>query len=261
MKLRIALILPLLALAFTQATPHTVVRGVALLDWGHMEDLAALGAPNFYGWGEYCGTRPNCTNMNRNWTLPQAHCYPVLLLGNEPTNAEPAGHPISASVAASVTVAIETACPGIQLVVANIHINNTNGQQAALDWLTAYYAAYAARAGHALTETVGLHCYTRYAGECESRLAAAMALPGFAGHFWITETQVVEYGPTYQATWRNLLNWYSSQPRIDRVYAWTNRQSPWLDMVNADGTLNADGQIYHDWTAQSWSAFAPMVTH
>ncbi len=233
---------------------HRIIKGVALLDWSHKEDIAALGATKYYGWGPYCNGAANCYNMNRTWTLPQSTCYSTMLLGNEPTNDEPAGHPISASEAASVTVAIRAACPNTTLVVANIHVNNINREQEALDWLTAYFTAYEAMSGHYFgwygpKDVLGLHCYSPSATTCTTRLDAAMDLmPSQSTKVWITEFGNVNY-----ENLPSTLAGFDHDIRIAYVFPFTNRGTgPYLlDMVNSDGSLTDIGQIYADWTGLS----------
>jgi len=269
MKLRLVLTLFFVSLAFgalwdahdTLAAPaHTETKGVALDDWSHMADLTTLGVSEYYGWGWDCAGAAHCINMDRNWTLPLPACDATVLLGNEPTNPEPAGHPIDAGVVASVTVAIEQQCPQTALVVANINTSNEPGGADAVAWLSAYYSAYQTQAGHALTETVGLHCYAYDAPTCESDVSAALALnPGL--RYWITETNIVEFYPDAAQQFAALLTWYALQPQIDRVYAFTNRgpDSAWLNLVADDGTLTPSGQAFHDWPAQSWQSYIPLA--
>ena len=273
-----ALCLPLLVAAAQPTAAHQAARdgarrdqpnstrvqkGVALLDWSHMEDLDTLHASLYYGWGEYCGSRPNCLNMVRDWdSLPKA-CYPTLLLGNEPTNAEPAGHPIEASVAASMTLQIEAACPKTQIIAANIHLNNGDGSDA-LNWLHAYLAAYKTQAGHAYGghNLLGLHCYAYDAATCINRVQTLEAsLTEYTGHFWITETDIVSFYPDAAQQLQSLLSYYASDPRIDWVFVFTNRTADWLSLVNNDGSLNASGAVYASWTGQSWHTYLPVVAN
>lgn len=240
-------LLPLLLLFCLSAAPPPtppIVKGVALLDWGHKGDLATLGAPNFYGWGAYCGGAANCLNMNRNWTLPQGTCYPTLLLGNEPTNPEPAGHPITPTLAASVTVSIERACPQTRLVVANIHLNNGDGV-ADRQWVKDYLTAYALKAGKPFTGTLGVHCYSGGGQWCLNKIISVTAV--YAGPLWVTEAGI--YSPEQLTIF---LKGLPLVGRVERLYLWTNRDSGdpnhLLDLVAADGTLTALGRVYAAWT-------------
>lgn len=236
-----------LTLLLTSAAPPTtppIVKGVALLDWGHKEDLAAVGAPNYYGWGAYCNGAANCLNMNRNWTLPQTTCYPTLLLGNEPTNPEPAGHPITATLAASVTVSIEKACPQTRLVVANIHLNNGDGA-ADRQWVRDYLSAYAVKAGKPFTHTLGVHCYSGGGQWCLNRIISVTAV--YNGPLWVTEAGIYSAGQL-----SIFLKGLPLVGRVERLYLWTNRDSSdpnhLLDLVSANGTLTPLGQVYAAWT-------------
>lgn len=235
------LALATLALALSAYTPPSpIVKGVALLDWSHKGDLATLGAPNYYGWGEYCGGAANCLNMNRNWTLPQTTCYPTLLLGNEPTNPEPAGHPITATLAASVTVSIERTCPQTRLVVANIHLNNGNGV-ADRQWVSDYLSAYAVKAGKPFTGTLGVHCYSGGGQWCLNKIISVTAL--YNGPLWVTEFGI--YSPEQLAIF---LKGIGLVGRVERVYLWTNRNpGDLLELVNPNGTLTPLGQVYAAW--------------
>lgn len=261
------IITALLTLGAGQQPP--IVKGVALLDWSHKADLATLGAPQYYGWGAYCNGAAGCLNMNRNWTLPQATCYPTLLLGNEPTNPEPAGHIISATLAASVTVSIEQACPGMRIVAANIHLNNRftsdggcclpQAVAEAFTWLADYLAAYKLKAGHVFTHTLGVHCYSQFAADCLERLSRLSTL-NYGGKFWLTEFAV--WGAWPYDSGAELAAFLTGLPfvlpnRIERAYIWTNRDNgSVVDLVNADGTLTAKGQVWANWqpptVRQTW---------
>lgn len=239
-------LLPLLLLLCLSAAPSTtppILKGVALLDWGHKGDLALLGAPNYYGWGAYCNGAAGCLNMNRNWTLPQATCYPTLLLGNEPTNPEPAGHPITATLAASVTVSIERACPATRLVVANVHLNNGDGV-ADRQWVRDYLSAYAVKAGKPFTGTLGVHCYSGGGQWCLNRIISVTAI--YNGPLWVTEFGILSAD---QLT--IFLKGIGLVGRVERVYAWTNRDASdpnhFYDLVAANGTLTPLGQVYAAW--------------
>lgn len=253
----IPLLLVALALALSAYTPPApIVKGVALLDWGHKGDLALLGAPNYYGWGAYCNGAANCLNMNRNWTLPQATCYPTLLLGNEPTNPEPAGHPITATLAASVTVSIERACPQTRLVVANIHLNNGDGA-ADRQWVRDYLSAYAVKAGKPFTHTLGVHCYSGGGQWCLNKIISVTAL--YAGPLWVTEFGI--YSPEQLTIF---LRGIALVGRVERAYAWTNRDAGdpqhLLDLVSANGTLTPLGQVYAAWQPPTVRrAWLPLV--
>lgn len=253
-------VLVLLTLLATGAgNPPPIVKGLAELNVAHgAADRALMGVTEYFHWGEWCGGAGGCTNMNRNWTLPQATCYPVLLLGNEPTNAEPAGHPITATLAASVTVSIEQACPAMRLVAANIHLNNGGGE--AVQWLTDYLAAYQLKAGHAYTGTLGVHCYSQWADTCLAHLRALAALP-FAGKFWLTEFGIYGAAP-YVNSGAELAKFLTGLPlalpgRIERAYIWTNRSDPnccvgWpFELVHADGTLTPMGVVWANWQPPS----------
>lgn len=249
-----------LTLLLTAANPMPpIVKGLAQLDWSHNSDRALLGVGQWYAWGmNSCGgDYAHCVPMNRNWDLAaQTFCPPVELLGNEPTNPEPAGHPITATLAASVTVSIEQRCPGIRLVAANIHLNN--GATGDMQWVSDYLAAYKLKAGHAFTHTLGVHCYAQWAADCVARIKDLAALP-FAGKFWLTEFGV--YGPPPYTTGAELSKFLKTLPlllpnRIERAYIWTNRGNWPFDLVSASGTLTDMGAAWAGWTPptvrQTW---------
>lgn len=266
----LAALLCLLALTQVTWASHAApqspaVKGLAQLNWSTaaLGDRALLGVESWYAWGMGAcsnpATWPACVPMNRNWDLAvQTYCPPHMLLGNEPTNPEPGGHLIAASVAASVTVAIEAACPDTALVAANIHLNNCCGSgpvQAALDWLTDYLAAYQQLTGQTFAHTLGIHCYAQWADTCFERIAAAMPLHG--GDWWLTEFALFGAYP-YVNSGAELSKFLTVAPvmfpRIRAYYVWTNRSDPaccsgWpFELVNGDGTLTPMGQAYAAWS-------------
>lgn len=282
MTARRALAALLVLLAATQVTwvgqaapAPAPVKGLAQLNWSAagIGDRALLGVESWYAWGLGACAAPStwatCVPMNRNWDVAaQTYCPPHLLLGNEPTNPEPAGHPISATVAASVTVAIETACPATAIVAGNIHINNTwgDGIAAARQWLLDYLAAYQTRAGHPFggVHRLGLHCYAQWSDDCLNRLRDTLAALPYAGNYWLTEFGL--YGAYPYTSGAELARFLTlaplRHPRLERYYLWTNRSDPaccsgWpFELVNGDGTLTAMGQVYAAWeppsVAQTW---------
>jgi hypothetical protein len=195
--------------------------------------------------------------MVRNWDRLPAYCYDTLLLGNEPTNPEPSGHPIAASVAASATIQVEAACPATRLVVANIHLNNNPPD--AVAWLTTYLAAYRSQSGHSFHQTIGVHCYSLYAANCEAELRDVEAIPAYTGPLWMTEFNVYldRYDPSRHEM-ASFLNYLAADTRIERAYVWTNRLD-FLALVNPDGTLISDGQAYRTWGGQAWLTLLPDV--
>jgi hypothetical protein len=253
----VLLALALAAQAFAPQVPQPPAqRGLAQLDWSHNEDRATIGVTQFYAWGmNSCGgDYDHCTPMNRNWDLAaQTFCPPRELLGNEPTNPEPAGHPISASVAASVTVAIEAACPGMRIIAANIHLNNCCGYgPQAYTWLRDYLAAYQLRAGHTFTQTLGVHCYSQWADDCLARLTELQTVP-YDGVYWLTEFAMFGAAPyTSGDELARFLRYAPLQAPIERYYIWTNRDGgSVLDLVNSAGALTAMGTVYKNWTPPS----------
>lgn len=255
------------------APPPPIVKGLAQLNWtaAGIADRAALDVDSWFAWGMgACAnltTRPACVPMNRNWDLAvQTYCPEMMLLGNEPTNLEPAGHPITPTLAASVTVSIEAICPNTLLVAGNIHLNNwvTSGgdwnREAAIaeayTWLADYLAAYKLKSGHAYGHALGVHCYGQYATECVARLSALTALP-FVGHYWLTEFGIYGESP-YVDSGAELGRFLAALPlalpgRIDRAYIWTNRTDPrccsgWpFELVNGNGTLTPMGVVWANW--------------
>lgn len=241
-------LLPLLLLLCLSAAPPTtppIIKGLAQLDWGHNSDRALLNVEQWYAWNSTlcAGDVTHCTPMNRNWTLPQTACYPTLLLGNEPTNPEPAGHPITPTLAASVTVSIERACPQMRLVVANIHLNNGDGA-ADRQWVRDYLSAYAVKAGRPFTHTLGVHCYSGGGQWCLNKIISVTAI--YTGSLWVTEAGIYSAGQL-----SIFLKGLPLVGRVERLYLWTNRDSSdpnhFLDLVAANGTLTALGQVYAAW--------------
>ena len=256
------LLLALSLLCLSLAPPPPATKGLAQLDWSHNEDRAALGVSQWFAWGmNSCGGNyTNCTPMNRNWDVAaQTFCPPTTLLGNEPTNPEPAGHPITATLAASVTVSIEQACPGMRIVAANIHLNNG---AADLQWLADYLAAYKLKTGHAFAHTLGVHCYSQYADTCLARLRELSALD-YGGAYWLTEFAM--YGAYPYTTGTELAKFLRYAPLqgvvIERFYIWTNRGNWPFDLVNANGTLTEMGQVYRDWVPPTvYNMYIPQMT-
>jgi len=252
------------------SVPLTVTKGIALLDWAHKEDLTTTAVSQYYGWGEYCQGAPNCLNMNRNWTLPQNTCYPMMLLGNEPTNDEPAGHLTTPQWAAYVTVKIHEACPSMKLIVANIHLNNPGaGVDEAYDWLHEYLVQYTEGQGQEVfTHTIGVHCYSSSSATCLDRMRRLDDLD-FSGKFWLTEFSL--FGSVELDKF--LKGLLPAQPRIERTYLWTNRcQGPSMDIVVGDcsltpyvefgnGSLTAIGTVYKNWVPPTllYQSVFPMV--
>ena len=259
-----------------QAAPiPPAAKGLAQLNWAHNEDRALLGVGQWYAWGmNSCGTDyDHCTPMNRNWDVAaQTFCPPRLLLGNEPTNPEPAGHPIAASVAASVTVAIEAACPGMVIVAGNIHLNNqlNNGVVAARQWVIDYLAAYQQMAGHPFGEPhrLGIHCYAGWSYDCTSRIAELKAAIVYSGRYWLTEFGLWGSPVGSAGQLEHFLTWAPvMHPDIERYYLWTNRSDPsccsgWpFELVDGNGNLTAMGQVYAAWTPPAVSgAWLPAVS-
>lgn len=244
------LLLVVLLIAAAPALPSLpIVKGLAELNISTgAADRALMGVTQYYHWGSGCGAAVGCLNMNRNWTLPQANCYPTMLLGNEPTNAEPAGHPITPTLAASVTVSIEQACPAMKLVTANIHLNN--GGTADVQWLRDYLTAYQAKSGHAYTGVLGVHCYSQYAQTCLQHVKDLGGL-AFTGKFWLTEFAM--WGDAPYTTGVELAKFLTALPfalpnRIERAYIWTNRDGgSVVDLVNSSGALTPTGQVWANW--------------
>jgi hypothetical protein len=225
-------------------------KGVALLDWHHMEDIDRLGASWYYGWGEYCKDDGRCVNMVRSMQAPRA-CYDRLLVGNEPNAREPFGHPIDPASAATAVLAIENQCPGTKLIVGNVSADDWNtaggwGNGAA--WLAAFLANYQAQSGRAFSQTLGVHCYTTDgANYCINRFAQMRAV--YAGEMWVTEFNT-QHGDTIQFT--RLLQAINSYG-YSAYAVYTNRNDgasydlPGTAMVLSDGNLTNNGQVYALW--------------
>ena len=88
-------------------------------------DVDQLGAAWYYTW-QWCAARA-CVPMVYKMESPPA-CAPVILVGNEPNAIQPAGWPVSPTLAAARVRAIERQCPEARLVVGNV---------AADDWSSA----------------------------------------------------------------------------------------------------------------------------
>lgn len=228
------------------------VKGIAMADWNFkQQDMAALNASWYYGWGQYCGATPwgNCVNMVREFQLPNS-CYEWLMVGNEPSGDEPAGHHETPHDAAVKVIAIEQMCPQTKLVVGNEFWDW---------WFRDFLIEYQALTGHAYTGRLGAHCYTigDMVQNCIDHLGGVLAM--YSGPWWLTEFNCLSCSA---AAITQFVNYAGSH--FERFAIYTNRQPPeayqqgWAlagaDLVNADGTLNERGAAYAAWGA------APALT-
>lgn len=223
------------------------VKGVALVDWGHMEDLAALNASFYFGWGEYCpADDTRCINMVRAWELPRS-CYSTLLVGNEPNAVEPWGAPKSPADAATATLAIERQCPGTRLIVGNVSADDWGpwGGMSGREWVRQFAAAYKAQAGKKFGGVIGVHCYTTgQTAWCVNQLNSIRSV--WSGAWALTEFNVLNGDASQMVAWMD----YVRGAGFERVSVYTNRQFgegydlPGASVVNDDGSLTPIGAVY-----------------
>lgn len=234
----------LLSLAISLCLTPVPVKGIALADWKHKEDLDTLGASWYYGWGENCpADDARCVNMTRAMELPKA-CYGVMLVGNEPNAREPYGAPVTPADAVSKVKAIEAACPKSKLVIGNVSADDW-GTGTGTAWLKSFLKLY----GPNFKQALGVHCYTQHlASWCISQFRAMRRL--YRGEMWVTEFGVLS-GDAKQ--FKKVLDYVALN--FTRYAAYTARQphtgEGWeiatgVEMVNADGSLSPIGVVYRD---------------
>lgn len=213
------------------------LKGLAVGDISHLEDLATLGAEWWYVWGWF--TEMGATPMAREMQMPPT-CEPYILVGNEPDAVEPYGHPVAPAEAAQRVRAIELACPESTLITGNV-----TGDGYA--WLVAFLENYRSVTGHEYTGGLGVHCYTYFkATYCIERLAGMRAL--YAGPMWLTEFNVLS--ESGGAEFAALLNYAAAT--FDRYAVFTNRQVegnpglPHAALIGDDGALGERALIYSE---------------
>lgn len=217
------------------------VKGLAMADWGHSEDLLSLNVAWYYGWGEYCTGDARCINMVRNMQLPQT-CYTVLLVGNEPNAVEPYGAPVSPGEAAKKIKAIEAQCPATKLIVGNVSADDWGNGNGA-EWLKAFLREYKRLTCRVYSQTLGVHCYQIQSGWCIGQLAAMRRV--YSGEMWLTE---------YNDLSGDVNNFVAltdyAFANFSGVALYTNRQpdAPWAlngaSVIMPDGSLDARGVYY-----------------
>ena len=238
-------ILILLARTLAADGQTITIKGLAMADWSHSEDLLSLNVAWYYGWGEYCTGDARCINMVRAMQLPSS-CYPILLVGNEPNAKEPWGAPITPTEAAKKVRAIQQQCPATKLIVGNVSADDwsrAGGWGSGYNWLKKFLSEYRRLYRIRYTGSLGVHCYQTQAGWCITQLAAMHGL--YAGEMWVTE---------YNELSGNLAEFQSltdyALANFTRVALYTNRQpdAPWAlngaSVVRSDGTLDERGAYY-----------------
>ena len=233
----------------TTPTPSPVVhaiKGLAMADPSHPEDLAALGASWYYTWG--WNTSAGAIPMVRSMQLPPS-CAPQILVGNEPNAKEPNGAPVRPQDAAVLVRAIKAQCPTSLLIVGNVSADDwstVGGWGSGYNWLRAFLQAYPD-----FHDALSIHCYTQGgASYCISLLAAMRGL--YAGDMWMTEGNCLSCTPS---EFGRLLDYAGGA--FSHVAFYTNRQPAaaytqgWAlqgaDLVGQDGALTLNGQVYAAW--------------
>src|SRR3989304_5885322 len=200
------------------------LKGLAMADWSHNEDLDSLSIGWFYGWGEYCSSDARCINMVRAMELPR-NCYSILLVGNEPNAVEPYGAPISPAEAAQKVSAIEKSCPTTKLIVGNVSADDWNragGWGSGYNWLKKFLSEYRKLTHRRYTGGLGIHCYQTQSGWCIERLKEMRGL--YKGEMWLTEYNDLSGD---LAAFTALTDYAFAN--FSRVALYTNRQpdAPW----------------------------------
>ena len=210
------------------------LKGLAMGDMHHPEDLTALNVSWWYVWGWW--TEVGAVPMVREMQAPP-ECEPYILVGNEPDAVEPYGYPVGPADGAVRVRAIELACPESTLIVGNVTGDGYN-------WLASFLTEYEALAGAPYAGGLGVHCYTwAKATYCIERLAGMRAL--YAGEMWLTEFNVLSENATEFAA---LVDYAAAT--FERYAAFTNRQLPgnpglpYAALVFDDGALTARGLVY-----------------
>lgn len=221
--------------AAAHISPHGL-KGLAVGDISHLEDLDALGVEWWYVWAWF--TEMGATPMLREMQDPPT-CEPFILVGNEPDAVEPYGHPVTPADAAQRVLAIELACPNSLLIAGNVTGDGYT-------WLASFLENYRSVTGHEYTGGLGVHCYTwAKATYCIERLAGLRAL--YAGPMWLTEFNVLQEDPNEFAA---LVDYAAAT--FDRYAVFTNRQVPgnpslpYAALIGDDGVMGERGLVYAD---------------
>jgi len=161
-------------------TPHTLyipfaaayvspqgLKGLAVGDIAHLEDLDTLNVDWWYVWGWF--TEMGATPMVREMQPPPT-CEPYILVGNEPDAIEPYGHPVAPENAAGIVAGIENTCPDSMLIVGNV-------TQDGGAWLEAFLENFRLITGQPYAGGLGVHCYQWQAGLCARDLTHLRAFP------------------------------------------------------------------------------------
>ncbi len=224
------------------------VKGLAMVDTGHMEDLTALNASFYYVWG-WCDAA-NCIPMVRSWQLPPA-CPATLLVGNEPNAIEPYGAPMTPKNAAAATLAIERQCPSTSLIVGNVSADDwssVGGWGSGKNWIQQFALEYRRLTGHAVGGVISAHCYaTGVAQTCINLLNGIRGV--WPGAWALTEFNVLNGDTAQMQVWMQ----YIRGAGFTHYAAYTNRQLgggsdlPGAALVNSDGSLTAAGAVFAGW--------------
>lgn len=220
------------------AAPHPQpqgLKGLAMADPSHTEDLDALDTSWWYWWG-WSTSEPGVVPMVREMQMPPT-CEPYVLVGNEPDSIEPYGHPVAPADAAQRVLAMEAMCPESKLIVGNV-------TQDGGEWLTEFLEKYQFVTGASYTGGLGVHCYQWQAGVCIERLSILRQL--YNGEMWVTEFNDFSGSGV---EFRRLLDYIALN--FDRYAVFTNRQTmgpgfPLGHIVNPDGSLTERGLIYSE---------------
>jgi len=223
----------------------SALKGLAMADPSHSEDLTTLNILFWYTWGENCNGQSNCINMVRTMRTP-AFCYDTLLVGNEPNAIEPYGMPISPNDAVSLVLAIHSACPNTKLIVGNVSADDWSGAGgwgSGYNWLKKFLSEYRKLTHRRYVGGLGVHCYQTQPSWCIVRLKEMRSL--YSGEMWLTEYNDLSGD---LAAFTALTDYAFAN--FSRVALYTNRQpdAPWAlagaSVVRDDGTLDERGALY-----------------
>jgi len=211
-------------------------KGLAIGGGDWRTDVVTLGARWYYYYSE--GPQANeppgrIPMLRQDLTQFPAACYPYLLVFNEPDSQRP----FSASETAQIVHDIEAACPQTYQIVGNV-------SQYGAWWVTDFLAAY----GPGFHQAIGVHCYGYNTAD-----ACIDTLTGFLAKYptlWLTEYNVfyapAEFGrlTEWAAAWFTGYSPYTNREPIP-LPDWAFGEKAWL--INADGSLTSNGQVYADW--------------
>jgi len=193
--------------------------------------VALVPSPDLYADWYYVYWRCDspCVPMNKEGYTPQGWCAPAQLLFNEPTNPESAGgYPIPIEEAVRVSRAVRAECPEAYLVAVNFV-----QYEAGIQWAHDFIALGGA------FDAVGFHAYCYNAQACIDH--AERVKREFDVPLCFTEYNTTSPDPgEFQA----LLAYVMANFDCSAVFTSYWKDEPILNLQEADGTLNAKGEIF-----------------